>query len=280
MPSNVLVWMFVNFVSSVLIIWANKIVFNEGFKFTIILTIIHFIFTSIWFAKKKRTVLPIREVLRLSIAFCGFVAFNNLSLRHNSVGIYQLMKVLTTPCIVTLQFLVYHIRLTRKQLLSLLVICIGVVIATVNTVESNMEGILFGLAGVISTSIYQIWVKTEQKRLNCSSEDLLRYQAPLSVVLLILSLPLVEDISGFIQIKWLNCQVLGWIILSSILAVVVNISIFHVISRSSPVAYNVLGHGKLCFVLLSGFFVFGESLNMKSGMGILMAVSGIVLYTY
>ena len=33
----------------------------------------------------------------------SFVVFNNLSLQYNSVGFYQLMKVLTTPVVVVLQ---------------------------------------------------------------------------------------------------------------------------------------------------------------------------------
>lgn len=34
---------------------------------------------------------------------CRFVVFNNLSLQYNTVGFYQLMKVLTTPVVVVLQ---------------------------------------------------------------------------------------------------------------------------------------------------------------------------------
>jgi hypothetical protein len=37
------------------------------------------------------------------LAHSRFVVFNNLSLQYNSVGFYQLMKVLTTPVVVLLQ---------------------------------------------------------------------------------------------------------------------------------------------------------------------------------
>jgi solute carrier family 35 protein E3 len=43
------------------------------------------------------------DVLPITLSFCAFVVFNNLSLQYNSVGFYQLMKVLTTPVVVVLQ---------------------------------------------------------------------------------------------------------------------------------------------------------------------------------
>jgi len=43
------------------------------------------------------------DVLPITVCFCAFVVFNNLSLQYNSVGFYQLMKVLTTPIVVVLQ---------------------------------------------------------------------------------------------------------------------------------------------------------------------------------
>jgi solute carrier family 35 protein E3 len=42
------------------------------------------------------------------------------------------------------------------------------------------------------------------------------------------------------------------IALSSALSFGVNLSIFLVIGKTSPIAYNVLGHFKLCVVLISG----------------------------
>jgi solute carrier family 35 protein E3 len=38
------------------------------------------------------------QVFPISLAFCIHIVFNNLSLQYNSVGFYQVMKVLTSPC--------------------------------------------------------------------------------------------------------------------------------------------------------------------------------------
>lgn len=43
------------------------------------------------------------------MAFCAFVAFNNLSLQYNDVSFYQLMKILTTPAVVVLQLVFFKV---------------------------------------------------------------------------------------------------------------------------------------------------------------------------
>ena len=48
------------------------------------------------------------KVVPLSLAFCGFVVFTNLSLQNNTVGTYQLAKALTTPTIVAIHTVFYN----------------------------------------------------------------------------------------------------------------------------------------------------------------------------
>ncbi len=64
--------------------------------------------------------IPARKVAPMCAAFCGFVVFNNLSLQYNPVGVYQLLKVLTTPVIVVLQ----KATLPTSQMLALIPTCI------------------------------------------------------------------------------------------------------------------------------------------------------------
>ena len=73
---------------------------------------------------------------------------------------------------------------------------------------------------------------------------------------------------------------LGGIIFSAILAFLVNLSIFLVIGKTNPVSYNVLGHAKLCCILVSGYVIFKEPYTAKNIAGVLMAVVGIMSYTH
>jgi len=98
-----------NICSSIVIVLLNKYIYtNYGFP-NMTLTCSHFVMTFIGLIvcqqfnlfQPKR--LPILSMLPLACTFCGFVVFTNLSLETNTVGTYQLIKTMTTPCIMFIQ---------------------------------------------------------------------------------------------------------------------------------------------------------------------------------
>ena len=102
-----------NISSSIAIVMLNKWIYTHyGFP-NITLTLIHFVVTFLGLKvceamnifNPKR--IPLRDCLPLAMSFCGFVVLTNLSLQHNTVGTYQLIKVLTTPCIMIIHTYIY-----------------------------------------------------------------------------------------------------------------------------------------------------------------------------
>ena len=98
-----------NLCCSISIVFLNKWLYSKMSFPNMTLTCIHFFATSFGlylcqlcnvFSPKK---LPYLQIFPLSVTFCGFVVFTNLSLQHNTVGTYQLAKVLTTPVIIIIQ---------------------------------------------------------------------------------------------------------------------------------------------------------------------------------
>lgn len=277
-------YLFLNASSSIGIVFSNKVVFQVyDFKYGTLLTFIHFIFTFIGleicrqFGVFEMKRVDFKKVLPLCISFCGFVSLTNLSLVYNSVAFYQLMKVLTTPIIVVIQTLFYNETFSVKIKLSLLLTCVGVAIATATDSEANLVGTLVALSALLITCMYQIWVGTKQKELECNSYQLLYWQAPISAVLLIPLIPIFDDLSTLTQ--WPSSDAIFAITVSSCLAFLVNLSIFLVIGKTSPVTYNVLGHFKLTVILTLGFVVFGSVVDWRNITGILVTLSGVIWYT-
>jgi solute carrier family 35 protein E3 len=227
----------------------------------------------------ERKFIPLKKVLPISLAFCGFVVFNNLSLEHNLVGVYQLWKVMTTPVIPVIQFLFYGVKFTLVEVLALVPVCVGVILATSADLQSNFLGTVFAVLGLLSTSLYQIWVKTEQKDLALSAWQLLYLQAPVSCGVLLCLTPLLEDLQGMVAKEYQPVTLIA-LAGTAVLAFLVNLSIFFVIRLSSPLSYNVLGHTKLCVILLSGFFLFGEEASDRKLFGAGLTLSGVFCYTY
>ena len=255
---------------------------------------LHFIFTYIgleicrYFGVFEKKPIEVKKVLPLCAAFCGFVSLTNVSLVYNSVGFYQLMKVLTTPMIVVIQTIWYNETFSLKIKLSLVVTCLGVAVGTVTDTEANLIGTIVSLSALLITSLYQIWVGTKQKELECNSYQLLYYQAPISALMLIPIVPLLDlylpDKDPSAPPKQLTVRTddgtIPAIIVSSCLAFLVNLSIFLVIGKTSPVTYNVLGHFKLCVILSLGFLFFGNSVDVKNLMGIGLTLVGVFWYTH
>jgi len=283
-------FMSINVFSSISIVLVNKWVYvTYFFNYATFLTLIHFILTFLGlvicegmnvFESKK---INVRDVIPLCLAFCGFVVFTNLSLQYNSVGFYQIMKVMTTPTLVFIQSNYYGETFDSNIKLSLIPICIGVSIVSATDVQLNVIGFFYSVLGVLVTSFYQIWVGTKQKELKVNARQLLYYQAPISALMLIPVIPIFDNIfSGdkpLIDYE-MTINAFIFIAVSGVLAFLVNLSIFLVIGRTSPVTYNVVGHFKLCIIIVSGFIVFNYPIDGRNIFGILVTLAGVISYTH
>lgn len=86
-------------------------------------------------------------------------------------------------------------------------------------------------------------------------------------------------------IRWLcNLYVFvsfqAFIVLSCLISISVNFSTFLVIGKTSAVTYQVLGHLKTCLVLTFGYVLLHDPFSWRNILGILVAVVGMVLYSY
>jgi solute carrier family 35 protein E3 len=114
-----------NIVSSIVIVLLNKWVYKYvGFP-NLTLTFLHFVvtFVGLILCQKcnifKVKLVPLKDMVPLAFTFCGFVVFTNLSLQNNTVGTYQVAKVMTTPCIIVIQIFFYKKEFPLKVKLTL-----------------------------------------------------------------------------------------------------------------------------------------------------------------
>lgn len=259
---------------------------NTNLLVGLFLTSIHFAITSaimmclaqLGIYQRKR--LPWQSVIPLSMSFCGFVVLTNLSLKYNSVAFYQMMKVLTTPIVALIQFFGYGIGMQRGIRLALGFTCIGVLVATAEEVAVSFLGSGVAFVSVFVTALYQVLVGSKHQSLEADSMQLLAYQAPISALMLLVLTPMMEDATGILAFPYTSGLIVA-IIGSGVLAALVNVSTFLIIGHTSAITYNVVGHCKLCLVLLFGFLLFDhQALSSLNISGILVAICGITSYSY
>ncbi|CAH2277866.1 solute carrier family 35 member E3 [Pelobates cultripes] len=286
LPWKIAAGLLVNLLSSICIVFVNKWIYiHYGFP-NMSLTLVHFVVTWLGlyicqtfgvFCPKS---LPASKVLLLALSFCGFVVFTNLSLQNNTIGTYQLAKVMTTPVIILIQTLWYGKSFNLKTKLTLVPITLGVFLNSYYDVKFNMLGMVFAALGVLVTSLYQVWVGTKQHELQVNSMQLLYYQAPMSSAMLLSIVPFFEPVvgEGGIFGPW-SVTAIVMVLFSGVIAFTVNLSIYWIIGNTSPVTYNMFGHFKFCITLIGGYILFKDPLSLNQALGIFCTVFGILAYT-
>lgn len=274
-----------NILSSIGIIFLNKYIFSHCQIKTMTLTAIQMAFTSLGLViclqmnTFTRKTVSIARVLPLSAAFCAFVVFTNLSLEYNTIGTYQLFKVLTTPVVALISWQYYKTKYSTMVILTLIPVVVGVCTHSVNDIKLTLFGTVIAAIGVLAASLYQVWVGERLKDLEMNSQQLLYYQAPLSAIILIPFILLMEKLPSFQTSNDRQTAIVA-VTASGIVAFAVNLSVYWVIKNTSALTYNMIGHMKTVSILVGGFVLFQDSLNYKQFLGILLTLFGLFSYTF
>jgi len=280
---------FFNIVCSLGVIFANKYLFSElEFHYTGLLTALHFVATSIlsWgligLKYEEANHLDWGKIFLMASVTCISIWFQNLSLFLNSVGFYQIAKLSVIPCTLLLQFLLYRIQVSGQTQLSLLVLTVGLGIATITQVDLRMVGFFAGLVGVTTTSLQQIVYSALMKDKKMTGTQLYYNIGPLSAALMMVGGFFLDaamnDQVNIIHTTWTSSQ-MHWVMISCTLAAPMNFSSAMLLANTSPVTFQVLGHVKTGLVFLIGFVFFNSPITPANIAGISLAMLGVMWYS-
>ncbi|KAL2263879.1 hypothetical protein VTK26DRAFT_4556 [Humicola hyalothermophila] len=179
-------------------------------------------------------------------------------------------------------------------------------------------GLLFALLGVLASSLYTVWIGAYHRRLRLSSMQLLYSQAPVSFVLLLYAIPFLDVFPSHRSVPssltptppptaaaeggggggegggaalaalhhHQHCSLpLPLILLSGLLAALINLSQFFIVARAGAVSSTVVGHVKTCLIVALGWVVSGKGVGVAdargrgSVCGVAVALGGIMTYS-
>eukprot|EP01026_Neomeris_dumetosa_P028628 TRINITY_DN2320_c0_g1_i7.p3 TRINITY_DN2320_c0_g1~~TRINITY_DN2320_c0_g1_i7.p3 ORF type:complete len:345 (+),score=20.86 TRINITY_DN2320_c0_g1_i7:49-1083(+) len=278
-----------NISSSVLIVFVNKVLMGaKGYGFSFASTLCAFHFLSCWMSISaaqylgvaKRVYIPIYDALMFSLVADVSIASLNLSLMVNSVGFYQIAKLLIIPFVALVEFFFYNRRFTSQMLAAMFVTVCGVAIVTVSDVEINFTGFIIAAISVVSSGLQQLECGRLQRLHRVSSNELLSNTAPIQGFTLLILGPFIDQL---VTRKWImdytySVSALVCLFATCAIAVVVNISQFMCLGRFTATTFQVLGHTKTLLVLIGSWLLLGESITIRQLFGMLLAVLGMVFY--
>ena len=245
--------------------------------------------TATWPIKNSHMVC-LWQVLPLAAAYVGYVVLNNLSLRLNTVGFYQISKICIMPTLIAIEIALFGKYPSKKVLAAVVLVCLGVALATITDhgLTTNLLGLLVGLAAIVVTAMYQVWAGSKQKELQTNSMQLLHQYTPIAAAMLTVLVPVLEPIGLFealpdahtlMGFKYTLTSVTA-IAVSSVLGLLVSLSTFLVIGATSSLTYNIVGHLKTVTILTGGCLIFGDTMTVSKLAGVTLAMVGIAWYSH
>ncbi|KAI9851000.1 MAG: hypothetical protein M1838_004692 [Thelocarpon superellum] len=229
---------------------------------------------------------PIRAMAPLALALALNVILPNTSLAFSSVTFYQISRILLTPTVVIINFVLYGTKISRAAALALVPACLGVAMVTYYDSRGNPNlkakptsptGVFFAFAGVLASSVYTVWVASYLKRLQLASMQLLFNLMPVGGCLLLYVIPFTDTLPTWSDLTLGRCIL---VLMSGLCACLINISQFFIISGAGPVSSTVVGHLKTCSIVALGWIASGRAVNDKGIFGILLALGGMISYSH
>lgn len=278
-----------NFAVAVGIIMANKMVMGSvGFKFPIALSLIHYAVAFVLMAILKTMSLlpvappskstPFSSLFALGAVMSLSTGLANVSLKHNSVGFYQMAKIAVTPTIVVAEFMIFQKRVSSQKVITLAIVSFGVAVATVTDLEFNFFGAVVALAWIVPSAVNKILWSNLQQSGNWTALALMWKTTPVTIFFLLALMPLLDP-PGLLLFDW-NFRNSLAIIISALFGFLLQWSGALALGATSALSHVVLGQFKTIVIMLSGYLIFSSDPGITSICGAIVALGGMSVYTY
>ncbi|XAR56813.1 hypothetical protein NMG60_11037427 [Bertholletia excelsa] len=278
-----------NFMVAVGIILTNKLVMGKGgFNFPIFLTLIHYCLAWLLLAIFKAFSMlpasppskstPFSALFSLGVVMAFASGLANASLKHNSVGFYQMAKISVTPTIVLTEFILFRKTISLNKILALVLVSMGVAVATVTDLEFNLFGACIAVIWVIPSAVNKILWSNLQQQGNWTALALMWKTTPLTILFLVALMPLLDPPGG-LTFQW-NANNSLTVLVSAALGFLLQWSGALALGATSATSHVVLGQFKTCVILLGGYLLFKSDPGFVSLCGAIVAICGMSIYTW
>jgi len=221
------------------------------------------------------------NILPLGAVFCFNIILGNISLRWIPVSFMQTVKSMVPAFTVLLQTVLLKQYSSQLTYLSLVPVVGGVALASFTEVNFEIVGFMAALIASLTTSVQSIVSSVLLTgALKLDSINLLYYMAPVSFIL-IFPIALVSEFSTLSEYdfeKYGTSFVLCNLLISGVVAYLLNLCVFFAIKSTSPLTFTVFGNLKVVAVIGISVVIFKNEITWWNGLGCIIATAGIIWY--
>ncbi|EAY05094.1 glucose-6-phosphate/phosphate-tranlocation protein, putative [Trichomonas vaginalis G3] len=280
--------------TSTSLILLNKYVMqNYGFRWPISLSTFHFLCTwgvlellcSLKFFERA-TSMPLKMRLTCAFESVAGIIFANFSLKLNSVGFYQLTKLLCIPAMVATNYFVYNKKTPFRTLCTLAVLLVGVGLFTVNEVSVNLPGTIVSMIYVFFNVVFQIQTNVISNTYHISGPSYqLANSLPMTIISFFCAIFYEVPGSNSILMHPFKPMELFWIFMTGMIAVWANVFGISIIGKASAVTFQVVGHAKTILIFVFGLIFLDSNVEetneqrIKKIGGLVLGMIGTIAYS-
>lgn len=202
-----------------------------------------------------------------------------LSLSKNSIGVYQLCKMLSVPTAAAVSRIWFGRIYSVPILVSLVCMTLGIYVSlnARTALELSTTGLNIALIAAFTMSGSQNLSSEIQKDTKLDSVSIMVYTKPLQVIGFFLISFFLEPLDEIWKYNWSwsNCYML---LGTTILSLLLSFAQLLILGKFSAVTFAVLGHVKTAFILASGVMFFGDTLSIQGFLGLLMVFGSMIAY--
>lgn len=224
------------------------------------------------------------KVLPLTLSFVGMVGLANICLKFVQVSTYQVARSLTILFTMGLSYAILGEIQRRRTIAACGVMVLGFIVGSLDTSTLSFGGVLAGGFSSAFQALYNVAIKRTLVYVNNDPNLLLFYNVFLSSFLFLpvvfvagegkvfYQLILSPSQPGFYQ-QW------GSLVLSGVLATLVNLTSYWCIKVTSPLTFNIVGFTKSVLQSVGGIAFLGDRTSAQSLLGIILSLLGSGWYS-
>ena len=228
--------------------------------------------------KFKKVTYPRGFAWKLPVSALFYVAtlvFLYESYRYIPTGIGVALQYTFPLFTMGFSVLFFRFRSTKQSILAMILSLVGAMLLSSGTITSDRAyiGILLGIGSAVAYAVYFLWVE-HTKLANMDVTVCVTLKTCASTVLLLVYVLVTKQ-----MIFSISLQTLLGLSLSGVCTILASVFLTLAIRHIGSVHTSILGSIEPIVCAVAGFFVLGEAISLRSGIGIVVVLIAAALVT-
>jgi len=275
--------------SSTVIIYNNYLYNTLNFKYPVFTVTWHLAFAAVGTRILQRTTslldgtkdvhmtkdMFIKSILPIGLLFSGSLIMSNTAYLYLSVSYIQMLKAFTPVSILLISFIFRIQEPNRKLLLIVLMISIGVAMASHGELHFNLIGFITQAAAVAFEASRLVMIQILLHGLKMDPLVSLHYYAPVCAVINLAFLPFTEGLAPFYELARIGPAIL---FSNAFVAFFLNVAAVFLVGVGSGLVLTLAGVFKDILLITGSVLLFGSTVTPLQIVGYSIALGGLILF--